>query len=65
MNDFLSNLPSFGQMVKLIFFLILALIVLGLVLAIVKALMPLLVIAALLVGGWYLYNRLQHNGSAA
>ena len=65
MNDFLDNLPSFGQMAKLIFFLILALIVLGLVLAIVKMLMPLFILAVLIGGGYYLYTKLQANGSHA
>lgn len=63
MNDMLDTLPSFRQMFKLIVFLILALIVLGLVAAIIKAVMPLLIVAAIVVGGVYLYNKLQAEGA--
>jgi hypothetical protein len=63
MNDFLDSLPSVGNMFKLIVFLILALIVLGLVIALVKMLVPLLIVAAFVVGGYWLYKRLQSNGT--
>jgi hypothetical protein len=63
MNDFLDSLPSIGNMFKLIVFLILALIVLGLLIALVKMLVPLLIMAAFVVGGYLLYKRLQTNGS--
>lgn len=63
MNDLLNNLPSLGQMIKLIVFLILVLIVIGLVTALVKALMPLLIVAAIVLGGIYLFRRLQSPGS--
>jgi len=63
MNDMLNSLPSLGQMVKLILFLILVLIVIGLVAAIVKAMMPLVIVAALVLGGIYLFRRLQSQGS--
>jgi hypothetical protein len=63
MNDFLDNLPSLGNMFKLIVFLILALIVMGLVIALVKMLVPLLVLAAFVAGGYWLYKRLQTNGA--
>lgn len=64
MNDFLNSLPSFGQMFKLIVFLILAVIVLGLVLALVKMLVPVLILVALVVGVYWLYNRLQEQNAA-
>jgi hypothetical protein len=63
MNDFLDSLPSIGNMFKLIVFLILALIVLGLLIALVKMLVPLLILAALVAGGYWLYKRLQSNGT--
>jgi hypothetical protein len=63
MNDFLDSLPSIGNMFKLIVFLILALIVLGLLIALVKMLVPLLILAAFVAGGYLLYKRLQTNGS--
>lgn len=63
MNDMLNSLPSLGQMVKLILFLMLVLIVIGLVAAIVKAMMPLVIVAALVLGGIYLLRRLQSQGS--
>ncbi len=65
MNDMLNNLPSLGQMFKLIVFLILALIAIGLLTAIVKALVPLLVVIVLVLGGVYLFRRLQASGSAS
>ncbi len=64
MNDLLKNLPPLNQMIKLIIFLILALIVIGLLTAIVKALVPLLVVIVLVLGGLYLFRRLQAQGSA-
>jgi hypothetical protein len=63
MNDFLDGLPSISNMVKLIVLLILAVIVVALVMAIVKMLIPLLVLAALIVGGYWLFKRLQTNGA--
>jgi len=45
MNDALNNLPSLGQMFKLIIFLILAIIAISLVVALVKVLIPLLFVA--------------------
>ncbi len=65
MNDMLNNLPSLGQMAKLIVFLILALIVIALLMAIVRALVPLLIVAVLVAGGVYLYRQLQAHGSAS
>ncbi len=62
MNDFLNSLPSVGQMFKLIVFLILALIVFGLVIAIVKALIPLLIVAGIAAGGYYFFKKMQTNG---
>ncbi len=59
----LDNLPSVRQMIKLILFLLLALIVVSLVVEIVKALMPVLFVAAVIVGGIYLYNHMKENGS--
>ena len=60
----LDNLPSIGKMFKLIIVLILALIAIGLVLAIVKVMLPLLLLAAIIAGGVYLFNKMQANGSA-
>ncbi len=59
MNNTLNKLPSVGQMFKLVVVLILAVIALGLVLALVKMLIPLAFLAALVLGGLYLYKRLQ------
>lgn len=61
MNEFLDSLPSVGQMFKLMVFLIMALIVLGLVAALVKAMLPILFLAAIVVGGYYLFNKWQEN----
>lgn len=65
MNDFLKNIPSLGNMVKLIVFLILALIALTLVIAIVKVLIPILILAALVIGGYYLFTQWQTNKRTA
>ncbi len=65
MNDALNNLPSLGQMFKLIIFLILAIIAISLVVALVKVLIPLLFVAAIIVGGLYLFKRLQEPSSAS
>lgn len=59
----LDNLPSVRQMFKLVLFLLLALIAVSIVVAIVEALLPLLFVAAVIVGGIYLYNRMKENGS--
>lgn len=61
MNEFLDSLPSVSQMFKLMVFLIMALIVLGLVAALVKAMLPILFLAAIVVGGYYLFNKWQEN----
>ena len=61
MNDALNNLPSVRSMVKLIVVLLLALIAISLVVAIVKALTPLIIIGAIVVGGVYLYRQLQEK----
>jgi len=63
MNKTLDNLPSVGQMFKLVIVLILAVIALGLVLALVKLIVPLAVLAALVLGGVYLFKRLQAPGA--
>ena len=65
MNDTLDKLPSVRQMFKLIVLLVLALIAISIAVAIVKALMPLLFVAALIVGGWYLYTRTQTKAKRA
>lgn len=65
MNDFLENLPPVGKMFKLVMILLLAVIAVGLVVAIVKMLLPLLFLAAILAGGVWLYNRMKTNGSPA
>jgi hypothetical protein len=61
MNDALNNLPSVRNMLKLIVILLLALIAIGLVVAIVKVLTPLIIIGAIIVGGVYLYRQLQEK----
>jgi hypothetical protein len=61
----MNNMPSVGQMLKLIALLILALIALKIALAIVAALLPLLVIALIIGGGVYLYNNLNSGKSVA
>jgi hypothetical protein len=61
----LDNLPSIGQMLKLIVLLFLALIVVKIVTAIVALFIPLLIVAALIAGGVYLFNKLQTNGAAS
>jgi hypothetical protein len=59
MNNTLNNLPSVGQMFRLIVFLILALIVLGLVIALVKMLLPVALLAVMVLSGIYVYKRYQ------
>lgn len=59
MNEFLDNLPSSRNMIKLILFLILAVVAVALVLAIVKMLMPLVILGAVVVGGVYLVRQLR------
>jgi hypothetical protein len=61
MNDALDNLPSVRSMLKLIVILVLALIAISVVVAIVKALTPLIIIGAIIVGGVYLYHQLQEK----
>ncbi len=61
MNNALNNLPSVGQMFKLVIVLLFAVIAVGLVLAIVKMLLPVAVLAALVVGGYYLIQKMQNN----
>lgn len=61
MNDALDNLPSVRNMLKLIVILVLALIAISIVVAIVKALTPLIIIGAIIVGGVYLYRQLQEK----
>jgi hypothetical protein len=65
MNDTLDKLPSVRQMFKLIAILLLALIAISIAVAIVKALMPLLFVAVIIVGGWYLYTRTQTKAKRA
>ena len=64
MNDILNNLPSVSQMFKLVFVLVLAVIALGLVIALVKMLLPLLFLAAIVGGGIMLYKRAQKPSAA-
>ena len=59
MNDMLNTLPSLGQMARLIVFLILALMVIALLLAIVKALIPLTFTALVILGLLWLFDRLR------
>lgn len=59
MNDTLNKLPSVGQMFKLVVVLILAVIAVGLIMALVKMLLPLAILAALVAGGIMLYKRAQ------
>lgn len=61
----LDNLPSIGQMFKLIVVLILALIAISIVVEIVKTLLPLLFVAAIIAGGYYLYTKMQENGTVS
>jgi len=61
MNNALNNLPSVGQMFKLVIVLLFAVIAVGLVLAIVKMLLPVAGLAALDVGGYYLIQKMQNN----
>ena len=63
MNDFMDSLPSVRNLLKLILILILALIVIGLVLKIVAMIMPLLILGAIIAGGYWLFKRLQTNGA--
>jgi hypothetical protein len=65
MKDALDNLPSVGQMFKLVVILLLAVIVVALVVAIIKMLVPLAILAALIVGGVYLFKKLQTNGAVS
>lgn len=64
MNDMLNNLPSIGQMFKLVVVLLLAVIALMLVIALVKILLPLAILAALVVGGIMLFKRVQKPSAA-
>lgn len=60
-----DNMPSIGQMFKLVIILLLALIAVGIVVAIVKMVLPLLILAAIIAGAYYLYTRMQNNKSAS
>jgi hypothetical protein len=60
----MENLPSVGQMFKLIVVLILALIAISIVLEIVKVLLPVAFIIAIVAGAYYLYQKMQENGKA-
>ncbi len=59
MNDALNSLPSISQMFKLVIVLLLAVLAFGLVLAIVKMLIPFAILAALVAGGYYLFKKSQ------
>lgn len=59
MNDMLNKMPSISQMFKLVVVLLLAVIAIGLVMALVKMLLPLAILAALVAGGIMLYKRAQ------
>lgn len=59
MNELIDSLPSVRNMFKLILFLILVLIVIGLVGAIVKTLMPVLLLGAIVAAAWYLLSKRQ------
>ena len=63
MNDLFDNLPSVGQMFKLVVVLLFAVIAFALVLAIVKMLIPLLILGAIIAGGVYLVKRMQKQGA--
>ncbi len=60
----MDNLPSVGQMTKLIVVLILALIAISIVLEIVSKLLPIAFILAVGLGIYYLYTKLQEDGKA-
>ena len=58
----LDNLPSISQMFKLVIVLILALIAIAIIVKIVELLIPVIIIGALVVGGYYLYQKMQNEG---
>jgi hypothetical protein len=60
----MDNLPSIGNMFKLIVVLILALIAISIILEIVKVLLPIAFIIAVAAGVYYLYQKMQENGKA-
>lgn len=64
MNDTLNKMPSVGQMFKLVAVLLLAVIAVALVMALVKMLLPLAILAALMVGGIMLVKRAQKFSAA-
>ncbi|NLF76306.1 MAG: hypothetical protein GX573_11460 [Chloroflexi bacterium] len=64
MNDTLNKMPSVGQMFKLVAVLLLAVIAVALVMALVKMLLPLAILAALVVGGIMLVKRAQKLSAA-
>ncbi len=64
MNDTLNKMPSVGQMFKLVAVLLLAVIAVALVMALVKMLLPLAILAALVVGGIMLVKRAQKASAA-
>jgi hypothetical protein len=64
MNDLFENLPSVGQMFKLVVVLLFAVIAFALVIALVKMLIPLLILGAIIAGGVYLVKRMQKQNAA-
>jgi hypothetical protein len=64
MNDLFDNLPSVGQMFKLVVVLLFAVIAFALVIAIVKMLIPLLILGAIIAGGVYVVKRMQKQNAA-
>jgi len=58
------ELPTIGNMIKLVVFLGLALIALSIGLAILAALLPVVIIGLLVMGGLYLYRSLTHPEKA-
>ncbi len=57
MNELINNLPSVGQMFKLIVFLVLALVIFAIVAAIVKMLIPVIVVGAIIYGVYWFLTR--------
>ena len=64
-NNMFDGLPTLGQMFKLVMVLLLAAVAIGIVLLIVKMLMPLLIIGALIVGGIWLFKKVNGQSAAA
>jgi hypothetical protein len=57
MNELINNLPSVGQMFKLIVFLLLALVIFAIVAAIVKMLLPVAIVGAIIYGVYWFLTR--------